>query len=569
MNILRSVLLFGLVTCVLHAQSNSPFVSSPWCGSTSITSTTIAVHLVSSGLKVRLAVSIDQDLNRSIYTESVTSSITTNNIVKLTAQGLLPNTDYYYGFEINGVLRTENNSRGHFRTFPLGAGSFKIAFASCGDFRVPSQSAYDAIVAEQPLMFINTGDLHYIDTNSTNISDYYRNYDSVLQHPNQSAVYRNMSMAYIWDDHDFCGNDSDGTAVGRDTARRAYNEFVPHYPYAINSGPIAQAFTIGRVRVIITDLRSAASPHDQLDNADKTHMGQEQKAWFKQELINARDADCPMILWVSSTPWIGREESGDDDWSVYAYERREIANFIKANHIKNLTLLCGDMHALAFDDGSHSDYANGGGAPLIVLHAAALTAEGSVKGGPYTAGPFPGNQQYGILEVTDNGGSNVSCTFSGKRVGTGTLISYTFTGQASKQNQTTDGRSLTAISTRTLINGNDVAILGFVIGGQTPRTVAIRAVGPTLANYGVPDFLPDPKLRLHIGKNEFVDNDNWGTGNVLQVTNAFNRAGLGSFPSNSNDSSIIITLPPGVYTAEVRSVDGASGVVLVEVYDIP
>jgi hypothetical protein len=51
-----------------------------------------------------------------------------------------------------------------------------------------------------------------------------------------------------------------------------------------------------------------------------------------------------------------------------------------------VAILSGDMHALAFDDGSHSDYATGGGAPLTVLQAAALTHTGAEKGGPYAGG---------------------------------------------------------------------------------------------------------------------------------------------------------------------------------------
>ena len=56
------------------------------------------------------------------------------------------------------------------------------------------------------------GDFHYADVNSTEVSDYRRNYDSVLTQPNQAALYRNVPVAYVWDDHDYCGNDSDTCA---------------------------------------------------------------------------------------------------------------------------------------------------------------------------------------------------------------------------------------------------------------------------------------------------------------------------------------------------------------------
>ena len=152
----------------------------------------------------------------------------------------------------------------------------------------------------------------------------------------------------MWDDHDYCGNDSDTTAVGRDTARAVYRERVPHYPIGPAGGTVAQAFTIGRVRFIMTDLRSAAAPATQKESASKTKMGAAQKTWFKQELINARDGGFPLIVWVCPDPWIAQRKLGDDSWGGYATERTEIANFLRDNRITNLVMLSGDMHGLAY-----------------------------------------------------------------------------------------------------------------------------------------------------------------------------------------------------------------------------
>ncbi|MEY4861453.1 MAG: hypothetical protein RL059_1152, partial [Bacteroidota bacterium] len=252
-----------------------------------------------------------------------------------------------------------------------------------------------------------------------NPEDYRENYDAVLNHPVQSALYRNVALAYMWDDHDFSGNDSDTSAIGRDTARTVYRERTPHYPIAAAGGTMAQSFTIGRVRVIMTDNRSAAVSPSLRESATKTRLGATQKAWFKQELINARDAGFPLTLWICSQPWIAPAQLGADTWGGYTTERTEIANFIRDNRITNLVLLSGDMHGHAFDDGTHSDYATGGGAPLTVLHAASLTHTGAPKGGPYLGGPILGGQQYGLLEVFDTGGPSVACRYSGKRVGEG------------------------------------------------------------------------------------------------------------------------------------------------------
>jgi phosphodiesterase/alkaline phosphatase D-like protein len=491
----RSFLLLGLFCSVAlsYGQTPSPFASGVWSGNVTSSSASVVVRLTTPAQRVRLHVSVNPSLTPAVFSSVVTTAASAGNTVTLSVQGLKPETEYFYGVEVGGVLRPETISRGRFRTFPLGRGSFKIAFSACGDFRKADQRAFDAIVAERPLLFIHMGDLHYMDTNSTNVEEYRANYDSVLNQPNQAALFRNMPIAYIWDDHDFCGNDSDGTATGRDAARTVFRERTPHYPIASTGGTMAQAFTLGRARVIMTDLRSGSSPATQKESASKTRMGASQKAWFKQELISARDAGFPLVLWVSSHPWIMPAQIGNDGWGGFATERTEIANFIRDNHITNVVMLSGDMHALAFDDGTHSDYATGGGAPITVLQAASLTHIGAAKGGPFTGGPFLEGQQYGILEVFDTGGPSVACRFTGKRVGEGDKLSYIFSSSAA-------GGASTAMSNISMLarvsGGEDALTSGFVISGQNPRQVLVRAVGPSLSAFGLADALERPLLSV-------------------------------------------------------------------------
>jgi phosphodiesterase/alkaline phosphatase D-like protein len=552
---------------------DSPLIGGMWCGSVTPTSATVVVRLNTSGIRVRVQVSTSSTLSPAVFSGAVNSAAATGNAVKLTVQGLQPDTDYYYGVEVAGVLRNEGTSRGRFRTFPLGKASFRIAFASCGDFRKPDQSAYAAIEAERPLLFINMGDMHYSDTNSTDPNDYRSNYDNVLTHSVQGALYRSVPVAYMWDDHDFCGNDSDTTAVGRDTARAVYKERVPHYPLGAAGGTIAQAFTIGRVRFIMTDLRSAATPSTTKESASKTKFGTAQKAWFKQELISARDNGFPLIAWVNPDPWICSPSPGDDSWGGHTTERTEIANFIRDNRINNLVILSGDMHGLAFDDGTHSDYATGGGAPLTVLHAAALTSDGSIKGGPYTGGPLPGSQQYGILEIYDNGGPSVACHYLGMKAGEGRKLTHIFSASSSGGAD----HSLVNISTLARIDStNNTLVSGFVLSGSTSREVLLRAVGPTLAVFGVTNALAYPVLSLYQDGRLVATNSGWADrprdGNaqsVADLTDAFDRVGAFRLVNETSaDNAMVLSLSPGAYTAQVKSGDGASGSVLLEVYDL-
>ena len=107
--------------------------------------------------------------------------------------------------------------------------------------------------------------------------------------------------------------------------------------------------------------------------------------------------------------------------------------------------------------------------------------------------------------------------------------------------------------------GSNVLIAGFVISGNTPETVLIRGIGPTLGQFGVTGSLAAPELVLYdSGNNTLQTNSGWGGGaNLVQ---AFASVGAFSLAANSADAAILVTLPPGAYTAEVSGVNGATGV---------
>jgi hypothetical protein len=116
--------------------------------------------------------------------------------------------------------------------------------------------------------------------------------------------------------------------------------------------------------------------------------------------------------------------------------------------------------------------------------------------------------------------------------------------------------------------GGNVLIAGFVIGGTTARTVLIRASGPALVPFQVPGTLPDPQLGLYSGTTLLESNTGWAGDPQIAST----AAAVGAFTwqsPTSADSAILVTLPPGPYTAEVAGASGDTGVALVEVYEVP
>jgi hypothetical protein len=129
------------------------------------------------------------------------------------------------------------------------------------------------------------------------------------------------------------------------------------------------------------------------------------------------------------------------------------------------------------------------------------------------------------------------------------------------------------ISTRSFVQtGDDVMIGGFIVQGTQPKNVILRAIGPELSQYGVPNPLADPTLELHNGSGALIaSNDNWQhtiIGGIITQDQVQNIQNSGHAPAAPNESAIIANLPPGNYTAIVRGVNNTIGVALVEVYDL-
>jgi uncharacterized delta-60 repeat protein len=183
----------------------------------------------------------------------------------------------------------------------------------------------------------------------------------------------------------------------------------------------------------------------------------------------------------------------------------------------------------------------------------------------------------GCTAVALNGGAAV-CTTSSLASGSH-AITASYSGDANYNAATSgtltqfvsstspgDTPRLGNLATRGLVlTGNDVLIGGFVIGGSTDKTVVVRARGPSLAPYGIANPLANPTLRL-VRSSDFATvaiNDDWGS-----APNAGAISGSGFAPSDSLESAILVSLPPGAYTAIVSGADGGTGVGIVEIFEV-
>ena len=129
------------------------------------------------------------------------------------------------------------------------------------------------------------------------------------------------------------------------------------------------------------------------------------------------------------------------------------------------------------------------------------------------------------------------------------------------------------ISSRALVQtGDNVIIGGFIVQGTAAKRVIIRAIGPELTNYGVPNALVNPRLELHDGTGALIaSNDNWQhtiIGGIITADQVRDIMATRLAPRDPMESAIVANLPAGNYTAIVRGVNNTTGVALVEAYDL-
>lgn len=173
-------------------------------------------------------------------------------------------------------------------------------------------------------------------------------------------------------------------------------------------------------------------------------------------------------------------------------------------------------------------------------------------------GTFTNVAQQGRLQLADGTGSFL-VTYSASAV---TLSDYqpatASTPQVTAQSQN--------ISTRlNVLTDDNVMIGGFIVTGTTPKKVIVRAIGPST---GIAGALNDPTLELHLPDGSVVTNDDWKISDATGQPQESDIRATGVPPSDDREAAIVETLNPGSYTAIVRGKAAATGIGLVEVYDI-
>jgi DNA-binding beta-propeller fold protein YncE len=177
---------------------------------------------------------------------------------------------------------------------------------------------------------------------------------------------------------------------------------------------------------------------------------------------------------------------------------------------------------------------------------------------------IPGSHDSAI-KITLPSGAYTGAVINGEAGGPGVALAEVYDADAGDPQS-----QLINISARASVGtGANILIAGFVISGDTSQTVLVRAAGPALGKLGVAGLLPDPLLQIFDGnKNLLASNAAWG--GSAPIASAASTSGAFSWGDvSSNDAAVLITLPPGSYTAQASGAVGDMGTALVEVYAVP
>lgn len=181
-----------------------------------------------------------------------------------------------------------------------------------------------------------------------------------------------------------------------------------------------------------------------------------------------------------------------------------------------------------------------------------------------SVGAFPlaaGSRDSALANELGGGAYTVQVTTPSNRPGVGLAELYELDDR---------GRTVN-LSTRALVRtGDGVLIGGFVVQGPAYKRMLIRAVGPSLRTFGVTNALADPIVTVYSGPEPVATNDRWEVSeSAAGVAAASRSAGAFALVQGSEDAALLITMPPGAYTVEVRGKGNTEGVALLEIYDVP
>lgn len=228
---------------------------------------------------------------------------------------------------------------GRFKTAPSGAAPFTFAFTADMEDTYQPFKLFDVIDSKQPDFLLLLGDLIYADHPKKRFIPSVAHYRTKHAANRRDGHLQNFLARYVtyatWDDHE-TENNANSLNPNMEKALQVYKEYWPCR--AVDANALYREISWAGVDFFILDTRRFRSRQAMPDGPDKTMLGAEQKAWFKEGLKSSK---APFKFVVTSVPFQG---GGVDTWGSYKTERDEIARFMRSEKIGGVIFLTGAYH---------------------------------------------------------------------------------------------------------------------------------------------------------------------------------------------------------------------------------
>ncbi len=398
-----------------------------------------SANIVGRGDASSSTIVIEYADNPSFTGSLLTAQTSTDSdfLIKASLSSLSSDTTYYYRYVDDGDII---NDVFKFKTVSLEVPlSFTMGFGACPR-PTTSSLAWGRIRDRDVLFFQSLGDTTYIDSQDVTGNTQKTAWFNWLSRSDVREMNDNVAYSYMWDDHDYGDNDDDSTNPAKSAQQANYRNIFPSHPLELGSGSIYYAYTVGRVRVIVPDLRS--------ERLSPLIMSTTQMDWVKQELTDFNNnASLKVCIFVSSSMWSGLfDNTAPDSWEQASAQRTELTDHILSLGIEDrIALISGDIHVLCGDSGANNKYGTSGGGGFPIYHSAPLA--GTTYGTPNTNldlgffNPDNGGSvfQYATLEIQDTG-STVFMTYRGYDATSDTeLLSHSITVDGAQSASATMG----------------------------------------------------------------------------------------------------------------------------------
>lgn len=334
---IRLTTMFSALLGVVAAAAE-PAVIGPALGH--VDERTARVWLRPAG-EAEVTLTVRDPAGRSVFEDTQTATADRDFCLTWAVTGLAPATGYAYSFS----WRSGGGAGAPTGPWPLVTAPPAdlparacLGFGSCGSEAFPA--IWERMAVEGVEAILLCGDTPYIDT--SDLAKNRQRHRAFLAQRGLTEVVRTRPLLGTWDDHDFGGNDSDGSEVDRETIRRVFTEYRALATYGEEGAGIYTRVRRGPVEVFLIDARffSRTGPSP-VDPTKKTLLGPRQWEWLKAALLSST---APFKVLATGMVWHDKPNREKDDWETYAHEREAVFDFLAENKIGGAVLLGGDVH---------------------------------------------------------------------------------------------------------------------------------------------------------------------------------------------------------------------------------